>query len=46
MNKLTSGGKTREQSIEVVKFIEHFYKKHGRFPSKNEIYARALGYKR
>jgi len=43
MNKLTSGGKTREQSIEVVKFIEHFYRKHGKFPSREEIYRRAGG---
>jgi len=40
MKELTSGRQTHNQSIEVIKFIENFYKKHGKFPSKEEIYKR------
>lgn len=42
MNELISGGRTHKESIEVVKFIENFYKRYKKFPSKEEIYKRAI----
>jgi hypothetical protein len=40
MNQLKEGIRAEREHADVIKFIEDFHGKHGRFPSKNEIYKR------
>jgi sulfur relay (sulfurtransferase) DsrC/TusE family protein len=42
MNKLTTGQTTSSEGIEVIRFIENFYKKNKKFPTKEEIYKRLM----
>ena len=42
MNKLTNGQTTTNERIDVIRFIENFYKKNKKFPTKEEIYKRLM----
>lgn len=41
-NQLTNGQRTSNEKIEVINFIENFYKKNKKFPTKEEIYKRLM----